>query len=256
MAQALSLMIYSTKTSLRIRSITIQASVLITHCSEYIVSVVLDSRSEDRVYVATSNSWLYLFNLTNGDQINKWNLGLGSLQHVCLCSDQMLEPSESEVVYVVSADTKFEHPSVTRISLSAGTVGARTELYRSRSHIVAVHVTDAGRVVCLITGRNILVLNGESRHVAPRVYQMAHPLTCMDTYLPSSSIETGNKSAAQRSGDIVVGDITGAIYILHNVIKPSKIRTVYTPTKHHWHRMAVCSVKWALDGTSPRRLSH
>lgn len=51
-----------------------------------------------------------------------------------------------------------------------------------------------------------------------------------------------------RHGDIVVGNNEGAIYVLHDTIKPCKVKTDPKPTKMHWHRMAVSSVKWALDG--------
>ncbi|KAF8248717.1 tricorn protease domain 2-containing protein [Wilcoxina mikolae CBS 423.85] len=245
-AQALSLKIFSSKTSLLVRIITLPAFASIIHSSEYIVSFFLDHRWDDRVYVATSNSRLYLFDFARGERIHEWNLGLGLVQHVCVCPDQILESSESEVVYVVSAGRRFQDTSITRVSLSAGRLGTKVVLYRSKSLITAVRIADAGRVVCFISERNIVVINGECR---PRAYEMAHLLTCMDIYLPSSSAGTGKQAAARRYGDIVVGDNTGAIYVLHGVIKPSKVETDFASTKYHWHRVAVCSVKWALDGS-------
>ncbi|KAF8531806.1 quinon protein alcohol dehydrogenase-like superfamily [Trichophaea hybrida] len=247
-AHALSLKIFSSETSLLVRIIMLPAFASIIYSSEYIVSFFLD-RSDDRVYVATSNSRLYLFDFERGKRIHEWNLGLGLVQHVCLCPDQILESSESEVVYVVSAGAHSQDTSITRVSLAASRLGTKVILYRSKRLITAVQIADAGRVVCFISEADIVVIHGECR---PRAYKMPDLLTCMDIYLPSSSVGMGKKSkqeATQRYGDIVVGDCTGAIYLLHGVIKCSEVETDFASTKYHWHRVAVCSVKWALDGS-------
>jgi NET1-associated nuclear protein 1 (U3 small nucleolar RNA-associated protein 17) len=239
-AQALSLKVYSVKTSLLVRAISLPA----TTPTERIISYFLDPRTDDRAYVA-SNSWLYLYNLTNGERVHRWRLDeREKVRQVCACADQELKPSESEVVYVV---TKSNDDSLLwRVGLFEDKV-EKVQIFRGRGNITAVHPADAGRAVCLIIGKDLVVLNfEETKWQAPRVFKMAESLTCMDVLkVGSGNTKKSKKGAAQRGGDVVVGDSSGAMYVLHGVVTS---RAEVTPRKMHWHRMAVQSVKWALDG--------
>lgn len=244
MAQAVSLKVYSTTTSLLVRAIDIPTCSSNVRNSDRIVSYCLDPRSDSRVYVTTSCSNIYLFDFTAGRKIRSWNLGLSAVKHACVCLEQAIGSSESEVVYTASGDSKIK-----RHRMSENSVGGGQELYQCNASVAALRVADAGRAVCLIAGRNVVVLNSENWK-EPRVYPMDFPLTCMDIYLPDTSPETTKKKkgAALRHGDIVVGNNEGAIYVLHDVIKSCKAQTDPRPMKMHWHRMAVSSAKWALDG--------
>jgi NET1-associated nuclear protein 1 (U3 small nucleolar RNA-associated protein 17) len=240
-AQALSLKVYSVKTSLLVRAISLPA----TAPTEHIISYFLDSRTDDRAYVA-SNSWLYLYNLTNGERVHGWRLDENEkVRHVCACADQELKPSESEAVYVV---TKSGGDSLLwRVGLSEDKVVEKTQIFRVTGNITAVHSADAGRAVCLITAKDLVVINFDgTKWQAPRVFKMAELLTCMDVLkVGSGNTKKSKKGTGQRGGDIVVGDSSGAMYVLHGVVTS---RAEVTPRKMHWHRMAVQSVKWALDG--------
>lgn len=250
MAQSLTLKIYSTKTSLLVRSITITDAFVVSN-AEYIVSYFLDPRSDDRVYIATSGSKVFLHNVATGELVQKWNIGVGHVRHVCVCAGQALSEDESEVLYVAAGHPNLMEESVWRVSLIVAKV-SKTEIYRSRIPIVDLRVADAGKAVCLISGRDIAIVNSNgAKWLAPRVYKMAIELTCMDVYSGSSATpaKKGKKGGAKRGGDVVVGDTAGAIYVLHDVIKSSKVED-HTPMKLHWHRLAVSSVKWALDGMS------
>jgi len=249
-AQALSLKIYSTKTSLLVRTIKVPTSDSALTTPEHVVSYFIDPKSDDRAYIATSNSQLYLYNRTTGERVgNPCKLALGPTRHVCACPDQKLESPESEVVYAVS-QLLDESYSVWRIALSGHKVSGKVVIYSTRNNITRLRVADAGRAVCLISAREIVVVNGEGAEWhAPRVYKMANPLTCMDIQ-DTAMGKKSKKNGGQRRGDIVVGDNVGALYVLHDVIKYSKVEADHTPRKLHWHRMAVSSVKFALDGTS------
>jgi hypothetical protein len=176
-----------------------------------------------------------------------WRLDMGGEnRQVCICADQELKPSETEIVYVVTK-SKMDDSMLWRVSLSDNKVGEKTQLYRGRGTVVAVHPSDSGRAVSLITGKDIVIINSDgTKWQTPRVFKMTFPLTCMDvlTVAPATS-KKGKKGAVQRGGDIVVGDSVGAIYVLHDAVAS---RAEITPRKMHWHRMAVSSVKWALDG--------
>ena len=247
----MSLKIYSTKTSLLVRMITVPASNSALITPEHVVAYFVDPKSDDRVYIATSHSQLYLYDLTTGKLVGSpWKLALGLTLHVCVCPDQKPESPKSEVVYAV-AQLSDSSLSVWRVTLSGPQVSGKVVIYSTRNRITRLCVADAGRAVCLIAAREVVVINGEGTEWhAPRVYKMANPLTCMDTQV--SDLSTGKKSkknGGRRRGDIIVGDNVGALYVLHDVIKYSKVETGHTPRRLHWHRTAVSSVKSALDGT-------
>jgi NET1-associated nuclear protein 1 (U3 small nucleolar RNA-associated protein 17) len=252
-AQPNSLKIYATKTSLLVRTIALPTTG--SHqCLEFeeIVSYFLDPRADDRIYVATSFAHLFLFNTANGEQIDKWTIQ-DNTRHVCVCMDQDLEGSESEVVYVVTDGNKGTS-DVWCYSLSSGVVLRSNKIYTAHRSISAISVVDRGWTVCLISGKSVVIINRDgSGWTAPRVYMMASQLTCMDAYLSRSSVETnkskkGKKGSLRPTGDIVVGDSTGTIYILHDIIRSGNRTTEHTPQKLHWHRVSVSSVKWALGG--------
>ena len=254
LAQALALKVYSTKTSLLVRVITVPAVTGIAEASaDHIVSYFLDPRTDDRVYITTTTR-LYLYSLTSGEKVSQWNMYLGGTQQqACICANQQLGPNEAEAVFVATKNSASSPFAVWRVGLVAGGKPAeKLELYRSRFPITSLKVTDNGRAVCIISGTHVVVINlVETEWATPRVYKMSSPLTCMDI---QSDVNKKGKKGAARRGDIAVGDSIGAIYVLPDVIKASAMESDHTPRKLHWHRMAVCSVKWLLDGMFPTTL--
>lgn len=238
------LKVYSTKTSLLVRAITVPA-----HSNESpspIVSYFFDPRSDDRIYIATSDCRLFLWDIANGKEVSRWSLGLRGLRSVGACRDEVLDSPESAVLFAVGGNN-----DVWRINLLTSKKSEKKKLYAGRHTIRALSAVDGGRALCLIAGNEVVVLNrnGSEWDANPRIYTTAHTLTCLDVYCPADTgKEKKNKKTPRRGGDVVVGDTEGALFVLHDIVRPGKSAD-RTPVKFHWHRHAPSAVKLALDGT-------
>jgi hypothetical protein len=237
------LKVYSTKTSLLVRAITVPARP--NESPSPIVSHFSDPRSDDRIYIATSDCRLFLWDITDGKEVSRWSLGLRGLRSVGVCRDEVLDSSESTVLFAVGGNN-----DVWRISLLTSKMSEKKKLYVGRHTIRALSAVDGGRALCLIADNEVVILNrnGSEWDTNPRIYTMAHTLTCLDVYCPlDTSKEKKNKKTPRRGGDVVVGDVEGALFVFHDVVRPGK-SVDRTPVKLHWHRHAPSAVKWALDG--------
>lgn len=258
LAHTLSLRIYSTKTSLLVRTISLPP----TKPSETIVSYLLDPENEHRIYIATSSSHLFLWDWVQGKLAHAWDLALSSLQFICICTDEKPTPEFVGTIYASESVQKsgklwrIQLPKTSEVSIEKSSVYETTT-----DRISAAQVLDAGKIIVVAAGRNLAIGNKDTKEQEGkpkwgnfRKYPMTFNLSCMDSYLPPD--EPGKPKKVKKGknrdplGDVVIGDETGAMHVFHNALRQKEgsnsepvIRLL------HWHRKKVRSVKWALDGT-------
>lgn len=91
-----------------------------------------------------------------------------------------------------------------------------------------------------------------------QMFEAADHIASLDTRVGRSMHSTSQKTPKKNNSesnavDLVIGDVRGAIFIYHDMLANLKQASKLggqpvVPRKHHWHRKAVRSVKWSLDG--------
>lgn len=245
MAHSNVLKVFSTKSSLLVRSFTTPS--INPDVIERVVGYCLDPTSEDGIYVITQ-SQIFLWNWMTGELLHRWSPM--RLQRDIFVAPDM---TEAGVIFVLCGRSLTpEGRGIWRLRLStdSATSVEKELVFKTEGEISAVRAADAGQAVCAISEKNLLIANRtpEGQWIAPRRYPMPQTLTTMDVFV--STVTRKGKKAPLKTGHVVVGDVAGALYILHDVVlkKPQE-----TPAsmKLHWHRRAVSAAKWALDGGSP-----
>jgi NET1-associated nuclear protein 1 (U3 small nucleolar RNA-associated protein 17) len=151
----------------------------------------------------------------------------------------------------------------------SGIVNAARTIYTSNERIGFLKTGSEGSVIVGSSGKRILVGRLRSTEYETidkiryefRVFESTDPIKSLDIQVSErSNMEAeGLKKAIRKTPvvDVVVGDINGVVFV-HNdlVLKlfmqsqegnlPSGLSLV--PRKMHWHRQAVHTVKWSLDG--------
>ncbi|KAI5805010.1 quinon protein alcohol dehydrogenase-like superfamily [Geopyxis carbonaria] len=241
-ANANLLKVFSTKTSLLVRTITVPSS---AKYPEHIVGYGVDPRDAERMVIATPTR-LFLWDWTSGEQLKKWQPATGPLQYSCIPTEEGTEGT-GDIIIASKRPSGSAGSIVWSVKLdSDGTEVEKTQIFETSHLVTAVRVVDGGKAVCAIADKEILIANYDGgRWLAPRTFTMGQKLTCMDVYIQAGA--KGKKAKVQRTGHVVVGDKTGALHILHDVV----LRPATEPVamKLHWHRKAVESVKWALNGS-------
>lgn len=236
-ANANLLKVFSTKTSLLVRTITVPSS---AKFPEQIVGYGVDPRDAERIVIVTPTR-LSLWDWTSGKQIRKWQPSTGPLQHSCISTEESTEGTGN--IFIVSK--QHAGSIVWSVNLDSEAEVEKIQIFKTSHPVTAVRVVDGGKAICAIAEKEILIANYDgTRWLAPKTFTMAQKLTCMDALIQAGA--KGKKAKVQRTGHVVVGDKMGALHILHDVV----LRPVAEPVsmKLHWHRKAVESVKWASNG--------
>lgn len=136
-------------------------------------------------------------------------------------------------------------------------------IYTSPQEIQYLKAVPDGSIIVAASGSRILLGNLRSSDFSNvndlkypfRFFESTDFISTLDIRVSDAPIISQRKSSKgekARTVDIVVGDVKGAIWVHHdllaNLMKPEIARTSLLPRKLHWHRKAVRSVKWSLDG--------
>jgi hypothetical protein len=142
-------------------------------------------------------------------------------------------------------------------------------IYTSSKQIQMIKVTREGGVIVAASEERILLGTLKSLDFGSidkiryefRIFESTDYLCSMDIRVSKRNSSSGREASKLEKTsivDVVVGDAKGAIFI-HNDLLGNLIRSQtpsaeganainLIPRKLHWHRKAVNSVKWSLDG--------
>ena len=253
-----SVQVYSTADSLLVRRI--ELPVTNSENGGYITASVLSRTSTDHIWVASTDGQIW-----NID----WKTGAGAdtpltidakILDMALDSVELKEGKIDILLVLQQLDgsraqlVAYDHNALaTKSGKLLHTLEATTGLVRS---------TAGGRFVAAATGATLhMGMPRKSPGDAPttlatlayRFYSFEAPdlIACLDLQASIRITKKGREELQQV--DLVLGGARGAIYLYSDIA--SKVGEgsnskagVIQPRKQHWHRNAVHSVKWSLDG--------
>lgn len=251
--------VYAADTSLLVRSLPLGASSLA-------LAYALSSTNPDLVYVADSAGIISLWNWTDGAKLGRWGIG-ANVQHLVVVE----QPTTSrDLVFTHEADGKH---IVNVHALYTGEEASKTEvkqILRTSRPITEMQVLLQGKLIVLSTPNSMIV--GKRRKFKQtalqdfeytwREFEMSRRITTFNAFVQISGGKDKALEDARDHLDLAVGDEEGVIYLFEDVIskfvaveksqKDSSDKRVgpesLTPKRLHWHRTAVRSLKYSLDG--------
>ncbi|OCL13030.1 WD40 repeat-like protein [Glonium stellatum] len=252
--------IYSTATSLLVRTLPIGSGT--------ISSYALSSSEPNRVYVATSAGLIILWDWDKDKKISRWDLG-SSIRGITAVAP---EGSSHDVIYTHETGDRY---MIMAHSLRSGAEASQTKLkliVKSKEPIQSFQVLSNGTFVVVVLRTSIMIGKAtkllsssfEDLNYTWREFKIHQPITCFNACIRSRAhVATAKtpKNPSQlvaESLDLVIGCVEGEIFVFEDILgrlmkaeksqKASEQSGDLTPMRLHWHREAVGSVKWSLDG--------
>jgi NET1-associated nuclear protein 1 (U3 small nucleolar RNA-associated protein 17) len=258
-----SLCIYATETSLLANTLPVDDKGVLT-------AYALSSTKPNRVYIADSTGQVALWDWVSGKNVARWWLR-STIVHMAVITKP--ESESDELMYCVDAGGK-------NISLRILPIKAKAnEPRHSLKQILDTGSSTIRGIQVLLQGKYVVVSSDDSITVGKRVkansktelqdfeyvwreFKFSKRITTFNAYHREPQ-ETGKgKKVAQDQReviDIAVGHDSGVVLLFEDILasfaaiekgKKGKIDTAegLKPKRLHWHRDAVGSVKWSLDG--------
>jgi NET1-associated nuclear protein 1 (U3 small nucleolar RNA-associated protein 17) len=251
--------VYAADTSLLVRSLPLGASSMA-------LAYALSSTDPNLVYVADTAGIISLWNWTDGSKLGRWGIG-ANVQHLVVVE----QPTTCrDLVFTHEADGKH---IVNVHALYTGDEASKTEvkqILRTSRPITEMQVLLQGKLIVLSTPNSMIV--GKRRKFKQtalqdfeytwREFEMSKRITTFNAFVQISGDKDKALVDARDHLDLAVGDEEGVIYLFEDVIsrfvaveksqKDASDKKVgpesLTPKRLHWHRTAVRSLKYSLDG--------
>jgi NET1-associated nuclear protein 1 (U3 small nucleolar RNA-associated protein 17) len=241
--------VYSTKTSLRVRSLRVNSKSTIMSCA-------LSTIDRDRLYVSCSDGQISIWDWTSGSSIAKFNGSKCVRQIIPLQSQEA-----NEAILLLQDDGIGSSNLVIYLAdMSRRKFTEKETVLRGSALSPCVRSYGQGRVLVACTADKLLV--GQSQLVEGGKLEFSYtwrelivpgPITSLDAQLNSGNSKTSRKVPYL---DVVVGLDDGAMMHYEDILfkligKEKKNKTSaadITARKLHWHRTAVNTVKWSRDG--------
>ncbi|KAH3946276.1 hypothetical protein HBH53_133350 [Parastagonospora nodorum] len=234
-----------------------------------VTAYALSSTNPSHVYVADSNCLISLWDWVAGTKIARWDIGATVRNMVVITQPG----TDEDLVYCHETGDKHV---VNVHALRTKSQASKTELkhvLKTDSAITSIQVLLQGKYVIISTADSITV--GKRLKVSKTAVQefeyvwrelkFSKRVTTCDTYFRQREVPENGKKSAQDQRDVLdlaVGDEIGVILLFEDILasfaalesvqKGNQSRTdsveSLRPKKLHWHRNAVGSVKWSLDG--------
>ncbi|CAG5146352.1 uncharacterized protein ALTATR162_LOCUS1864 [Alternaria atra] len=262
-AEPKSLHVYATETSLL-------ANTLAEDDAGVLTAYALSPASPHLVYVAYSLGHIILWNWVVGKKAGRWNIG-ATVRHMAVIAQS--DSSEDDLIYCHEADEG--HHTISVRALRTKRQDTRTELKQVKQVLSAGAVTG---IQVLLQGKYVVAATSDSLVVGKRVkanktaledfeyvwreFKFSKHITTFSVYHREQQETSNGKKTPQDQRDVLdiaVGEETGVILLFEDIlasfaaIEKSKKEGMdnaesFRPKRLHWHRDAVGSVKWSLDG--------
>ncbi|KAF1365295.1 WD40 repeat-like protein, partial [Lizonia empirigonia] len=233
-----------------------------------VTAYAMSATDSSRVYVAESTGLITLWDWVSRQKIGRWDIGATVRNMTVIThSDEDLvychEPGKSHIINVHA--------------LRTGAQASTTELkpiLKTSSSILDIQVLLQGNFVVVACNDSLMVGKRQKQSKTAvqdfeyvwRELKFSQRITAFNAYVRDPTEVTGKaaKSAQDQRDviDIAVGEESGVILLFEDVLSSfAAIETIQKggkakadnaeslrPKKLHWHRDAVGSVKWSLDG--------
>ena len=269
--------VYSTSNSLLHRSINLFADESLVE-TQHVTAYSLSQTHPNILWLACSDGTVYKVDWTSGEGGDRsWKTSNVGLSHMTIASMDS-GGRKRDIIF-----TTAKQGGVWRISahelavLGTSPVAQSRVIYTSPKPIHIIKTTGEGGVIVAASEERVLLGTLRSSDFGTidkikyefRIFESTDFVSSMDIRVSKRYTEPGLKVAKLDKisvVDVVVGDVRGAIFVhndlLANLIKSQNpIAEVQNsisliPRKLHWHRKAVHSVKWSLDGRRFLRSNH
>ncbi|KAI4665084.1 uncharacterized protein J4E79_003384 [Alternaria viburni] len=260
-ADSNSLRVYATETSLLVNTLSQDDTGNLT-------TYALSPANPHLVYAAYSNGHIILWNWVAGKTAGRWNIG-ATVQHMTVISppgSDSKAKADDDLVYCHDVD-EGRHTISVRV--------LRTRRQESRELKEVKQVLGASSAIrglqVLLQGKYVVAATTDSIVVGKRAkasktaledfeyvwreFKFSKQITTFSVYHREQQ-DNGNQRDVL---DIAVGEETGVILLFEDILasfaaieKSNKEgadnAASFRPKRLHWHRDAVGSVKWSLDG--------
>ncbi|RMZ71615.1 small nucleolar ribonucleo [Pyrenophora seminiperda CCB06] len=265
-ADSKSLRVYDTETSLLVHALFEQDVGPVT-------AYALSASSPQLVYVAYSFGQIIMWDWVTAKKVGRWNVGSKVHNMAAIIQPE----SDQDFVYCHEADDGHS------VCVRALRTNRQTTEREQKSELKQLlNTTSPIRGIrVLLQGKYIVVATVDSITIGKRVktsrtaleefeylwreFKLSKHITTFDVYHREQQETSNAKKVAQDQRDIIdiaVGDDTGVVLLFEDILasiatiessqKGKKDRTdnaeSLRPKRLHWHRDAVGSVKWSLDG--------
>jgi NET1-associated nuclear protein 1 (U3 small nucleolar RNA-associated protein 17) len=230
------------------------------------VSLCLSPSTPEIVWVACSDGNVYRVNWTSGEGAGySWKTSSTGCVYMTVASMESLD-RKRDIVFTTEAKGDIWRITANELTAPDSIIktAART-IYTSTDRIRYLKTAAAGSVVVAVAGNKIIIggLRLDSKDYGTvdkiryefRTFETVDAISSLDVRATPRPRSAEKKLQKTPVVDLVVGDVRGTIFLhddlLANLMLPGgKPGTSLTPRKLHWHRQAVNSVKWSLDGMS------
>jgi NET1-associated nuclear protein 1 (U3 small nucleolar RNA-associated protein 17) len=256
--------VYTAETSLLAHALSI------TSPSTIVTAFALSATKPNQLYVADSTHLVTLWNWVEGTKLGRWQIGAMVRQMVVIAQPG----SDEDLVYCHESSGKSQVINVH--ALRTKEQASQTELkqvLKQTDRVQRLQVLLQGKYVIVTSNRSITIgkrLRASKTAVKDfdyvwRELQFSNTITTCDVYhRRPAPAENGKKSAEPEKDilDLAVGDEIGVILLFEDILasfaaseRSQRNQTIadsaeeFRPKRLHWHRNAVGSVRWSLDGT-------
>ncbi|KAI9841074.1 MAG: hypothetical protein M1838_003784 [Thelocarpon superellum] len=267
LAQASAVHVYAIQTSSLARTLALPAA---ASADSAITDHALSRTNPHHLYACTLDGIVHKWDWVAGTKLGRWQLASKVVGIVIgtVRSGQ----TETDVVYAREQDgSKW---CISAHKLTSGADASQTEsktIRRSEQPITALKALVGGRILVAASGERLLVGTSPEGVASPlretkvlwREIRTSDWITSLDVQLSGRVLDapsTKRKPVALELEDpvidVIVGHFKGPIFVyedlLHRWIGAERDREGFAqllePRKHHWHREAVRSLCWSLDG--------
>ncbi|KAH8732297.1 WD40-repeat-containing domain protein [Phaeosphaeriaceae sp. PMI808] len=262
LANPKALHVYTAETSLLAR-------VLPVGSTGFVTAYALSSANPNLVYVADSNGLITLWNWVDGTKVGRWDIEATVRNMVVVA-----QPGSDE-------DLVYCHESGNRHIVNVHALRTKSHASKTELKQVLKMPSSITNMQVLLQGKYVVIANPDSVTVGKRLkvsktavqgfeyiwreLKFSKQVTACNTYFRQRELSDKGKRSAEEQRDILdlaVGDEVGVIFLFEDILasfaaiessqKNNKNRSDHAeslrPKRLHWHREAVGSVKWSLDG--------
>lgn len=232
--------------------------------------------SPDHVYVATLAGDVTLFNWSTGTKTRHWK-NARSIRGIAATFNK---DTSVEVLTIHERSERLDFITAQSMPLSSSTnVEEPRTVYTSTQPLQGFELVADGQYIVATQDQAIVI--GEANHSTQatvnessyvwREVAMTDPIACFDIRIAAKPKQPTKKSkqakseaSAEHMLNVAIGCLKGQILIYEDFFgklaesessKATTDRPSLTPRIIHWHREAVSSLKWSLDGMVPMRWS-
>ncbi|RKF75498.1 U3 small nucleolar RNA-associated protein 17 [Golovinomyces cichoracearum] len=259
----------ATTSSLLIRSIKLKLDPIFA-VSTQIVTICLSPSKSNILWVACSDGSIFSVDWTTGAGADSfWTVSSTGCIHMTVASMESNGRKRDVIFTTENRKDGGYRTTANELADPNGPIAIATRtIYTSKEPIQCLQAAIDGSVIVGASGNRILVGRLRSAQFDTvdkikfefRILESRDYITSIDIKLSKrSDAKTSLKNKTHRIPivDLVVGNIRGVIFIhsdlagklfsqFQNEAVPSLLGLM--PSKLHWHRQTVHSVKWSLDG--------